>query len=176
MSDTGPVRGLVLIGVPLLPIAVYSWLLAALDTAGTLGSLVLFVAMVGVIGVGVVMGWRRQDAIAARLGRLDRVWAFRRAVRKGVLPAEGVGDEARWRAETSRQLRSTEAEIAGAPWLWVLAVPLGIPVAIAWAAGWDAWRFPAFLPVVVVVVGGPLAWWEAVRRRERLRRLAMRLG
>ncbi|VXC40435.1 hypothetical protein [Nocardioides sp. AX2bis] len=176
MSDTGPVRGLVLIGAPLLPLAVYSWLWAAFDaTSGTLGALALFVAMVGVIGAAVVLGWRRQDATAARLGRLDRVWAFRRAVRKGELPPEGVGDEARWRAETSRQLRSTEAEIAGAPWLWVLAVPLGIPVAIAWAAGWDAWRFPAYLPVVLVVMC-PLVWWEAVRRRERLRRLAMRLG
>lgn len=176
MSDTGPVRGLVRLGVPLVPVAVYSWLLAALDlTSGPLGSLALFVAMVGVIGAAVVQGWRRQDAAAARLGRLDRVWAFRRAVRNGVLPAEGVGDEARWRAETSRQLRSTEAEIAGAPWLWVLAVPLGAPVVLAWAAGWDAWRFPAFLPVVVVVVC-PLVWWQSVRRRDRLRQLALRLG
>lgn len=176
MSETGPVRGLVRLGVPLLLIAVYSWSWAALDTtSGTLGSLALFVAMVGVIGVAVVLGWRRQDAAAARLGRLDRVWAFRRAVRKGALPAEGVGDEARWRAETSRELRSTEAEIAGAPWLWVLAVPLAAPVVLAWAAGWDGWRQPAYLPVLLVVVC-PLAWWEAVRRRDRLRRLLLLLG
>lgn len=176
MSGTGPLGGLLRLATPLVPLTAYYGLLTASGTRlGSVGLTLVVLAMVALLCAVVAVRWRRGDAAAARLGGPVVRTAFRDASRTADLPEPLPGDRDRWRAETDRTLADLDTEAAGLPWFWVTAAVLAVPVLLSRAVGWDLPLLITLLPLIVLAAW-PVLWWDTVRRRDRLRRLALRLG